>query len=99
MRRLPDLSAGIYQHYKGHHYLVLGYGRDANDAEREVVVYVGLELDGAKPGPRLSVRTVDDFLADVDPVTGVATAEWSDGLVPRFRYVGPAWTGRPSNLT
>lgn len=93
MRRLPDLQAGVYRHYKGHHYLVLGYGHDANDADREVVVYVGLELDGAKQGPRLAVRTADDFLADVDPATGESPVEWSDDLVPRFEYVGPAWTG------
>ncbi len=78
---LPDLPAGVYQHWReGHLYLVLGYGMDANDETRTVVVYVGLELDGARPGPRLRVRTVEDFFATVDGK-------------PRFEYIGPEWAG------
>lgn len=30
MADLPDLPAGVYRHYKGPLYLVLGYGHDAN---------------------------------------------------------------------
>lgn len=65
--RLPELAAGVYQHYKGPLYLVLGYAHDANDAERVAVVYVGLELDGAKTGPRLAVRDAAEFLGYVHP--------------------------------
>jgi hypothetical protein len=44
-----------------------------------VVVYAGLELDGATLGhPRLNVRTVDDFFATV-------------AGKPRFTYVGTTW--------
>lgn len=78
---LPDLPAGVYRHWKGHAYLVLGYGMDANDETRQVVVYVGLQLDGARPGPRLRVRTVEDFFAEVEPAKR------------RFEYVGPEWSG------
>lgn len=73
------LPAGIYRHYKGPLYLVLGLAHDANadtffDAyeehqfeggKRTVVVYIGLQLDAAKEGPRLAVRTLEDFNAIV----------------------------------
>lgn len=93
---LPDLRAGVYRHYKGPHYLVLGYGHDATIAARQpVVVYVGLELDNAKTGPRLAVRDVDDFHAIVDPNTGIAQdfPYPSPDYPRRFTYIGPAWTG------
>lgn len=90
---IAELKAGVYRHYKGPLYLVLGYGHDANHDGRLVVVYVGLQLDGAKNGARLAVRTADDFLAIVDPATG----ETKDYPFPspdyplRFTYVGPTW--------
>lgn len=90
---LPDLRAGVYRHYKGPHYLVLGYGHDANRDGRQVVVYIGLQLDGAHSGARLAVRDVADFFAIVNSATGDAV----DCLYPssafprRFTYVGPTW--------
>ncbi len=72
---LPELAAGVWRHWKGHDYLVLGLGHDADAEGRTVVVYVPLY---DVPGPRLAVRTVDGFLGDVEPG------------VPRFRYLGPA---------
>jgi hypothetical protein len=102
---LPDLPAGVYLHYKGHYYLVLGYGHDANRDGRQVVVYIGLELAGAKPGGRIAVRDVDDFLAVVDPATGEALdrQDPSQGsprrftyVGPGFTYVGPTWEGSPA---
>lgn len=83
--RLPPLRAGIYEHYKNHLYNTLGYAHDANAdnlwvpdgnggfrklGERAVVVYFGLQLDDAHAGPRLAVRTADDFFAYVDPRDG-----------------------------
>lgn len=92
---LPTLHAGVYQHYKGPLYLVLGFGHDANHDGRDVVVYVGLELDAAKPGPRLAVRTAADFLADVNPRSGNVCPGGSvcddDPCRPRFRYLGPSY--------
>jgi hypothetical protein len=74
---LLPLPSGIYRHYKGHHYQVLGYAHDANAdtlgedpnmvmgweplGERFVVVYIGLELNDAHTGPRLAVRDHEDF--------------------------------------
>lgn len=123
--RLPPLKAGIYRHYKGPLYQVLGYAHDANAddlvlnsdiadtgtrpapmGERFVVVYFGLQLDGAKTGPRLAVRTVDDFLAYVDPSDGsrvpqsvVEACQGSlrqveaRGYMPRFQYQGSQFDG------
>jgi hypothetical protein len=85
--QLPELPAGVYRHYKGHYYLVIGYGHDSNYEDRHVVVYVGLELDDAKQGPRLNVRTVADFFDTVTPSVG-------QKAVPRFAYVGPSWEGQ-----
>jgi hypothetical protein len=53
---------------------VLGLAHDADVDGRTAVVYVPL-YDVS--GPRLAVRTVEGFLADVEPG------------VPRFRYLGP----------
>lgn len=124
MMTLPDLPAGVYRHYKGNLYQVLGYGHDANadtlvelaihpdtqlpgyrafaENERLVVVYIGLQLDDAHTGPRLAVRTADDFRAEVcgDPECmhyGLHTVGDAVCLerhsVPRFRYLGPDWRG------
>lgn len=54
-----ELLAGIYRHYKGPLYEVSGYAHDANIDGRELVLYRGLELDGAKMGPRWSVRDAE----------------------------------------
>jgi hypothetical protein len=81
---LEDLPSGIYRHYKGHLYLVLGYATDSNIVGRRGVVYVGLELSGAREGARMHFRTVDNFFSDVIV----------DGRVlPRFTYLGPEWHG------
>ena len=63
---------GTYQHWKGPQYLVLGLGHDANHEGRTAVVYLPLyPVDGAP----FAIRTVEDFEAWVDPVTGVGTPE------------------------
>jgi hypothetical protein len=81
--KLEHLRAGVYRHYKGQVYLVLGYASDADYTGRDVVVYVGLELDGAQPGARMHVRTASEFRGLV---------KTSDGhFVPRFSYLGPEW--------
>jgi hypothetical protein len=122
-----QVLAGIYRHYKGPIYLVLGLAHDANAerlyvptsrtsemadggfrfdfeqvGEREVVVYVALQQDGAKSGPALAVRTREDFEAWLHPahperltMTAAQVDRLGtrmvreDGYVPRFEYVGP----------
>lgn len=56
---MRELQAGIYRHYKGPLYEVSGYAHDANIDGRVLVLYRGLELDGAKLGPRWSVRDAE----------------------------------------
>lgn len=111
---LPDLPSGVYRHYKGPLYFVFGYGHDANaldlypaqgiDAsltpfvDRTVVVYMGLELTDAHKGPRIAVRTADDFHALVHSGDGsVCDGHDGDsckgGVAKRFSYVGPTWEG------
>jgi hypothetical protein len=76
-----DLLAGVYQHYKGPLYLVLGLAHDANEDGRECIVYVGLQLDQAESGARLAVRTREDFDAVVcgfGPCSGYGTTDGCD---------------------
>ena len=75
MSGLPELQTGVWRHWKGRDYLVLGLGHDADVEGRTVVVYVPLY---DVPGPRLAVRTVEAFLEEVEPG------------VPRFTWTGPA---------
>lgn len=57
---------------------------DHDPAGIPAVAYVGLTLDGARPGPRMRVRTDRDFTAWVTDAAGTL------GL--RFEYVGPELT-------
>ncbi len=70
-----DLLSGIYQHFKGEYYLVLGVARHS-ETEEKFVVYVPLYL---REGPRISVRPLEMFLDEVE----------RDGKkMPRFKYIG-----------
>ena len=71
---LPEVPAGVWRHWKGEDYLVLGLGHDADIEGRMVVVYVPLY---EVAGPRLAIRTVEGFLGEASPG------------VPRFVYRGP----------
>lgn len=100
MPDLPPLPSGVYRHYKGPLYQVLGYAHDANadelysnrsgvarsesqapSGDRIVVVYFGLQLEDAHMGPRLAVRTVDDFFAWVHNDGHQCPAHNSDVIV------------------
>lgn len=72
--------------------------------EREVVVYVPLELDGAHTGARMAVRTLEDFRAVVCALPecdryGQPIGPHPDGCAlnghatHRFRFVGERWNG------
>ena len=73
----PSLPLGVYEHYRGDRYLVLGIARDDRD-DTPLVVYARLYRRDGLP---LTARPLDDFLAEVDT---------PEGPVPRFRAVGPA---------
>lgn len=68
--------------------------------QRAVVVYMALELNRAHTGPRLAIRTAEDFFAVVCPECG---KEWECGVqhenlivepIPRFEYLSPEWYGQ-----
>lgn len=92
---LDDLRPGIYRHWKGPLYQVLGYAHDANDERRLCVVYMPLQLDGAHEGPRLAVRSygdMDDAFDDwVHPDDGTVCLNDCHGSIPRFRWMGYAF--------
>lgn len=69
------MQLGVYKHYKGKFYLVLGVGRHT-ETEEKFVVYVPLYT---REGPRISLRPYDMFLGDV---------EVNSKKLPRFSYVG-----------
>ena len=70
---MNSLECGVYEHYKGGKYLLLGIAQHT-ETEEMMVVYVS--LTGAHlPGPRLRVRPLALFTDQVE--SG-----------PRFRFVG-----------
>lgn len=72
------LVGGLYRHYKGNRYWVLGLAQHT-ETDELLVAYVPL-YDYGLPGPRLRVRPLAMF---IEPVV------WPDGLRrPRFLYEG-----------
>lgn len=106
MSRQPtELQLGIYRHYKGPLYQVIGIAHDANIPGRQVVVYMPLQLDGAHLGPRMAVRTIDhetmqvehgqlaedDTFFDVVEVT-LPISDRPNARQERFTYLGQELT-------
>lgn len=75
---ITSIACGVWQHYKGGLYQVLGIGAHS-ETDEKMVVYVS--LTGADlPGPRLRVRPLSLWFD---------TVEWPDGpRRPRFVFVG-----------
>lgn len=69
-----DILAGVYQHYKGEYYLVLGLGRHS-ETDEKFVVYVPLYV---REGPRIALRPAELFFDEVE-IEGVKK--------PRFSYI------------
>ena len=72
---MDDVVPGIYEHYKGRKYLVLGTAAHSETLER-LIVYVPLY---ESPGPRLWVRPQAMF---------AETVEIDGRHIQRFRYIG-----------
>lgn len=72
---MDEILPGVYEHYKGRKYLVLGTAAHSETLER-LVVYVPLY---DSPGPRLWVRPRTMF---------GETVEIDGAPVRRFRYIG-----------
>lgn len=77
---LPEVLTGVYRHFKGQHYLVLGLAHSAHNDE-VYVVYVPLY---AHPGAPMAIREVSDFLS---------TIQLNRATVPRFQYCGQEVSG------
>jgi len=76
--RTKNMYSGIYQHYKGGFYQVLGIAKHSETGER-FVVYLPLYMAKDQKGPRLTIRPLTMFLATII----------IDGKKqPRFRYIG-----------
>lgn len=95
-QELRNFRPGVYLHYKGNLYEADHLMRDANDASRVGVHYIGLGTNGAKDGPRHLIRTWEDWNAILHQ-DGTVCSRHKDNLcletqqpvVPRFRYLGP----------
>jgi hypothetical protein len=72
---MPELKAGVYKHYKGGLYLVLGVARHS-ETEEKLVVYVPL---GVVAKPRIVARPYDMFFE---------TVKFNNQDKPRFLYIG-----------
>lgn len=99
---LPKLYAGVYQHYKGQLYQVLGYSQDSSNHEdpqyQVCVVYIPLYL---ADGLRIRHRNANEFHEWVHQDTGLPVSKEDDmasqgsaadlrtkGYRPRFEYIG-----------
>lgn len=86
----PSITAGVYEHYKGGRYLVMGLAHDSNHDGRVAVVYVPL-YDA--PGPSMAIRDEADFhaLVHTDGTTCndvTCYAAWgAQPHQPRFRLI------------
>lgn len=83
------IPAGVWEHWKGERYLVLGLARDATvegRSDRLLVIYSRLYR---RDGVPLNARPLDDFLREVPT---------SAGPVARFRYIGPGDDAASSTL-
>lgn len=96
------LRTGVWKHYKGPLYQVLGYSHNASDDNNIQVLYIGLEIDPSKPGPRWATRDWKEFFETVCPEHDGMNAysdehdnirspcdplEWKE----RFEYMGPVY--------
>lgn len=93
-----ELRSGVYRHYKGDHYQLIGIG-EHTESHEPLVVYVALHV---RPGPRLRIRPLDGpegFLTPVD-LRGetVPRFVWIGNEVPAERWDGDTWD-RGSGVT
>lgn len=77
--KTQDVYAGVYQHYKGSLYLVLGLARHT-ETEEKLIAYIPLYTRPEHTGPRICVRPFEMFM-DMVTVDGEE--------VSRFKYLGP----------
>lgn len=74
------IRPGIYKHYKGKFYVVLGVARHSEAHEDFFVVYMAL-YDGGFGNNSLWVRPLSMWFENV---------EWEGQTVPRFTFIAPS---------
>jgi len=74
------IRPGIYKHYKGKFYAVLGVARHSEMHDEHFVVYMAL-YDGGFGQNSLWIRPLTMFIENV---------EWEGTTVPRFTYIAPS---------
>ena len=87
---ITAIEAGVWRHYKGGYYHVLGIGQHS-ESEELMVVYVSLTSTLGLTGPRLHVRPLVMWRQVVTTPEGKQC--------PRFTYVGieiPHANGAPT---
>jgi hypothetical protein len=98
MSTLPYLPAGVWRHWKGGLYQTLGFAQEEATGDI-VVVYIGLQLDGAHDGPRMRTRVAHSTDPDVnawyDLVYKDGTKDTGQASISqpicRFEYLGAEW--------
>lgn len=97
MRAIPTLPAGVYRHYKGQLYLLLGIAQPSDPETELVVVYVPLyPADGVRMRTRPLERWSEYVDSDGAPVPleverksmGSLRYITDRGFRPRFRFIG-----------
>lgn len=102
-----ELRSGVYKHYKGDLYQVIGYSHNASDDNNVQVLYIGLEISPDKTGPRWATRDWKEFHETVCALHGGVEAygslheDWirsdetvrcdPNEFVERFTYMGPIY--------
>lgn len=78
---MKQLRIGLYEHYKGQKYAVIGIARHSETREI-LVVYIPLYpiLENIETGVTMSVKPLTMFRENVKTISGD---------VPRFKYIGP----------
>ena len=82
MNKPKDILSGVYQHYKGGLYQVLGVARHT-ETDEKLILYIPLYTRSDHKGPRFQVRPLTMFFEEV---------EVEGQKVPRFKYLGSELT-------
>jgi hypothetical protein len=81
------MELGVYEHYKGKRYLVLGLARHSETGVTHVVYVPLYEIENSH-GIQMAVRPLSMFVetVKVDPMTRQESANGRP--TPRFKYLG-----------
>jgi len=78
------MQAGLYKHYKGGYYQVLGIA-EHSETKEQVVVYIS--LDPTKEGPRMRIRPLNGPNGFNTYIRIQKSSGDDSGNIPRFTYI------------